>query len=257
MEGHTIPKVSKLLNCSESFVRKIANFYVSNGELERLNKYNATFQRPITKPHTPIASGSNPHTPILPARAGGIFAISKQPKNIQRNLRGFAYDIEKNFYKAQWGRYKCQIWLQGGFLRGQTPTETLANAREMLLAVAAKLELKHEAKLALIRWTEPEWVDFDQSRSKRIANSAGIARGGVIEVAGALHKFSDFSHPDKFQINPIKGGKQGLTTEHAEAHHYVYSGALARDMQAMAGTIRSLADAMEAIKIRMDLEARK
>jgi len=256
VEGHTIPKVASLIGCSDTYVRKTASFYVNNGELSPRGRYNRFFEQTKPNPTTPLPPPSNPTTPMLPASIGAVFSIIKKPKGLQYNLNRLAYSEEKHYYKAQWGPHKCQIWLHGGF-RGASPNEILGNARETLLAIAGTLERKHDAQLSLIKWLGVEWIDFDERRSARIARGAKLEKGARVEVAGAIHKFSDYSHPDKFQINKKPQGDQRIPTQQAEIHHYLYSGLLAQDLYAIKEVLMEVQNVVQSIKIRMDLEAKK
>ena len=253
-EGHPMPKVASLIGCSYTYVRRIANFYVERHELEPLNKYRKTFQKPIETKH-PSCTLPKINT-MLPASMGGIFAIVEKPKGIQYNLGNLAYTNSLPRYKAQWGPHKMQIWLLGG-LRGSEPLELLENAKEDILAIQAELEAKYHAKLTLLRWRAPEWIDTDANRSKKIAQSANIGEGERIEVAGALHKFSDFSHPGKFQINKLKEGSAKTPTNHAQIHFNIYSGEYEKRFEMLMTLHEKMMEEIVAIRQRMELENRK
>ena len=256
VEGHTIPKVASLLGCSDTYVRKTASFYVNNGELSPRGRYNRFFEQTKPNPTTPLPPPSNPTTPMLPASIGAVFSIIKNPKGLQYNLNRLAYSEEKHLYKAQWGPHKCQIWLHGGF-RGSSPNEILGNARETLLAIAGTLERKHDAQLSLIRWLGVEWIDFDEKRSARIAHGAKLGKGERMEVAGAVHKFSDYSHPDKFQINKKPKGDQRIPTEHAQIHTLIYSGEYERRFEMLMQLHEKLMEEIVLIRQRLDLEVKR
>jgi len=222
-EGHTIRRTAELAKCSYQYVWKISRSLVSKGQLEPLNKYNTQFQVPLQiKLPTPLpASKSTNHPSMLPSNVGAVFALVVKPKGLQYNLGGMAYTEEKHFFKAQWGTHKVQIWLHS--FKGSNPDEILSNARETLIGIASSLENKYHCKLTLLRWhNRTEWIDFSSSRSAKIAAAADLQKGERIEVAGALHKFSDTSHPDKIQFNPLK--VPTIATDHAKIHHAIYSG---------------------------------
>lgn len=255
-EGHSMPKVANLLNCSYTYVRKTASFYVERNELEPLNKYRKTFQKPIETKHPSSPQPNINTTPMLPASIGGIFAIVERPKGIQYNLGNLAYTNSLPRYKAQWGPHKMQIWLLGG-LRGKEPIELLENAKEDILSIKTELEIKYKAKITLLKWRAPEWIDTDANRSKKIAQSADIGEGERVEVAGAIHKFSDFSHPNKFQINKSKEGSAKTPTEHAQIHFNIYSGEYEKRFEMLMQLHEKMMEEIVLIRQRLELEAKR
>jgi hypothetical protein len=257
--GSNLTQTAKLTGLSIPGVLKQARKYVAEGRLVRIAK--GRYQKPIltsfTPPHVPVGTfnqNTTPPTPLptmLPSKFGGIFAVVGNPR-IKYDQDGKFY-VKTQLYTAQVGRYKAQIWLKGGFT-GSTVEEIIANGQAQLQVIASQLAADHHLELGLLRFYDGiEWVDYDLKRSQRLATSAKIPKGGAIEVAGAIHKYSDFSHPSQVQFNPKPGGDAARPTDHAKIHEYVYKGRIMEDIYAITQALKQLTDLQIEIKARMDL----
>lgn len=192
-----------------------------------------------------------PHKPMLPKGIGAVFDIEGKAR-IQYNLVKMAYYHEQPLFKSQWSYRKCQIWLHAGF-RGKDPNEIRENARADLLAIADRLGDKFGCKLTAVRWMRDEWVDFNLTRSARIADAAGLKKGARMEVAGAIHKFSDWSDPDKLQFNPTPKGNPEIPLAHAQIHHKIYSGEYEHRFELLANAIERQSDLQDKFAKNLEL----
>jgi hypothetical protein len=71
----------------------------------------------------------------------------------------------------------------------------------------------------------------------------------------ALPRPSDFSHPDKVQFNVKE--KPEIPTDHASAHHYIYSGLLAKDMEAIKAGFEKVLEFAEEVKAWKQMQEMK
>lgn len=238
-QGYCFSDIAKKIKKSRAWVLKKANKYVVEGKLERVNKYPALFQIPKRCYPPPRASRQMlPLPAMIPAKFGAIFAVTKTG-TLRFDKHGKAY-VKTALFSAQIGRNKAQIWLRGGFT-GTTIEEQIQSGQFRLMQISEHLMDKFKVEMALLRFYEGiEWIDADTDRSKKIAKSAEIPKGGSVEIGGAIHKFGDFSHPEQIQFNPKHGGNQKIPTEHAQVHEYIYSGKLANDLYALGDSIKKL-----------------
>jgi len=256
-EGCSQKEIAKRFNISRKSVWKYSRLYVINGDIEKIARgtYRKAIQHAMLPPHKPLANVTTPPI-IIPVKFGGIFAqIGKPP--LPYDEFGKAYYEEKEFYKAQFGKHKTQIWLYSGF-QGATVDERIDTGHQLLLQIASNLSQKFGITLTHLRWYENiEWVDASKDRSKETAKGAELKKGTCREVAGAIHKFSDFSHPDQFQINPIQKGDITRATDHARIHERVYSGDYERRFEMLMQLHEKVMENLIAIRQRMDLEAKQ
>lgn len=118
-------------------------------------------------------------------------------------------------------------------------------------ALAAFYAQKYGIGLSVLRiYDDIEWVVISRKTSAQIADSAKIPKGGAIEVAGAIHKYGDFSDPENIQFNAKPHGEPRKPTEHSVIHHFVYSGEMGNTLEKIGDVIISLNQRM------MKLEAK-
>lgn len=261
-EGKNLSETARMAKKSPAAILKRARKYVGMGLLQRIARGRYTrVEKGLTLP--PISqSPSLPEPIMLPVKFGLILAQVRKPK-LKYDEYGKAYE-KTALYECQFGKRKAQLWLKGGF-KGITQEEQLQSGKQMLLDIAAMLSNKHGIELTPLRFYEGiEWVDPSQIRSATTAKGAGMKKGEKIEVDGAIHKYSDSSHPDQFQINPKHGGVQTRATEQAKYRIDLYSGEYERRFQMVfeleeraAKNILALSEKLEEVKVRMDMEAKK
>jgi hypothetical protein len=99
-----------------------------------------------------------------------------------------------------------------------------------------------------------EWVDFNLTRSARIADAAGLKKGARMEVAGAIHKFSDWSDPDKLQFNPTPKGNPEIPLAHAQIHHKIYSGEYEKRFEMIMEALEKMTSVFEEVKVRLEMK---
>lgn len=268
-QGASLSTTARMAKKSPAAILKRARKYVAAGKLERIARGR---YRKVEKGQTlpPLSQfPSLPQPIMIPVKFGAIFAQVGRPK-LEYDERGKAYD-RNALFECQFGKAKTQLWLKAGF-QGATIEEQIGNGQRLLLNIAASLAKKHGIELTLLRFYEGlEWADPSENRSAITAKGANIKKGGKIEVAGAMHKYSDFSHPDQFQINPKHGGEPEKATEHAKYRENLYSGEYERRFEMLMQLLesgakaskedrellREIVSAIGEIKIRMDMEAKK
>lgn len=238
MEGYHASRIAKLLKISKQAVAKHIKVLVRAGKIKQISNKPALYAKVLhdNPPLKPVRydnpTGTQKPT-ILPHHYGAIFAMVGKP-NLNYDRYGKAHDIKQASYATQFGRYKVQIWLKS--FRGVSPKEIRENAFQDIMALANKYQAKYEIKLTLIKInTNIEWVIEDEETSKKIADSIGLERGEGRLVANVWHKNGDSTH-DNIEFIPTKQFPTGAT-EHADVHHYVYSGGLDKTLREIANTI--------------------
>lgn len=266
-EGHDHSKVSRLVGCNEKYVRKLAKEYVDKGLLSRVSEKPATYvkTKPIRTTLKPVEHSDKKfiNEPIMiPHKFGASFAQDKRPA-VKFDERG-KFEERTAAYTAQFGRYKCQVWLKGGFI-GETVEEQIENGRASIMAIAQKLGEKYKVRLSDPRFYDDiEWVDPDKDRSKATAKGAKMKKGISVEVAGALHKLDKVSHENQIEFNALPGGEGTRPTDHAKIREFIYSGRLADTLGALGKNqvetqkiLDKLTEVVVQIRQRMDIEAGK
>jgi len=247
-EGHSLSKIAKLTGLSVEAIRKQAKKYEREGIIERVSKYPAAYQRKFQFQPPLMAVGEFQPTPtILPNKFGALCAqVGRLPKE-RYDAWGKAYDGDA-CHKIQFGKNKCQIWLKSGFI-GTTPDELKANGIRQLRAYADLYSKTYGIQISILRiYDDIEWVVVSRKTSKSMADKAGIPQGGKVEVAGAIQKFGDFSHPHNFQINMKPNGNPKIPTEQAVIHHFIYSGEMGKTLEAVGNAIIALNQGMMELK---------
>lgn len=252
-EGQSLSKIAKQVSLSPAAILKRARIYEKEGKIERIAKYPSEYRKAQTfyPPLKPVANFTSPPL-ILPRKFGGIFAqVGKPP--LPYNNRGKAHYEEREYYKAQFGKNKAQLWLYSGW-QGATVQERIDSGHAQLLHIAATLSHKFGITLTLLRWYEAiEWIDPNKERSKGVAGGAGMGKGERREVAGAIHKFSDFSHPDQWQFDPKPKGVPVRATDHAKIHEQVYGGEYEKRFEMLMQLHEKLSESIVAIRQRMEV----
>lgn len=224
--------------------------YLPNSTKEYIKNNGAT-QKDIV-----IQKEYNKQTPptlplMLPCKYGALYSLIGRPIGLKYNSRGMA-TIKEPTYTAQFGKSKAQVWLKS--FQGASPHQILFIAKQALNELSKKFERKFKIKLTLIRiYNDIEWAETSKKRSKKIAEKAGISKGGKIKIGEAIHKFDDFSHPEFFQINPdFNATNRGVATEHAKTHYYLYM-RLPQDIEKFGKLFGKIADSMTVLNQKVEL----
>lgn len=225
-----------MLNVSTSTAARWAKIYVRQGKLERVSNYPATYQKKgkifdqldLVGDFRPVRT---PTPTDIPCKFGASFAqVGKPP--LQYASDGKAHD-EQGTHHAIFGRYKTVIWLKAGF-KGETPDEIIKNGNLTLQSLAEGYAQKYGISLAYLRtFLDIEWVMVDMAHGKALSKREGIKNGERKEIAGVWHKQGDSSHPKHRQYQAMADGDQEGPTEHARVDHFVYSGELAKTLNAL------------------------
>lgn len=235
-EGCHAAQIAKCLGISRQAVAKHIKKYVRDGVFKPISQNPAHFVK-VIHDNPPIQSQSAMTTPtILPHHYGGLFALIGTPP-LPYDKYGKAHDTKNSQYSAQFGRYKAQIWIKS--FTGTSPKEIRENANKQLMGLANEFEQKYQIKLTLIKiYTNIEWVVADKETSDKIADSLGLEKQEAILVDNVWHKNGDATH-NNMEFIPTKINPTGAT-KHADAHHFVYSGELARTLEAIGDAIISI-----------------
>lgn len=214
---------------------KHANNAIEKGKLERISKYPAQFRK-SQKIYTHIQAVGDMHPaqpPIdIPCKFGASFAQVGRPP-LQYEPGGKAKDDQAT-HIAIFGRHKTVIWLRAGF-RGETPDEIIQNGNATLQAIAHDYEQRFGISLAyLTTFLDIEWIMVNLAAGRRISGYEGIKNRERKLIAGAWHKQGDSSHPRHRQYQAHPDHDKTMPTEHATVDHYIYSGQMARDIEALA-----------------------
>ena len=241
-EGYHAAQIAKRLGISRQAVAKHIKKYVRAGVFKAISQNPAHFVKVIhdNPPEYPFQSQSPMTTQIsptiLPHHYGGLFALVGRPP-LPYNSKGKAHDFKKAGWTAQFGRYKAQIWLKS--FTGTSPKEIRENAYNALLDRANEFEQRYQITLTLIKiYTNIEWAMTSNETSEKIANSLGLAKNEEILIDNVRHKNGDASH-DTMEFIPTSLNPAGAS-KHADAHHFVYSGELAKTLEAIGNAIISI-----------------
>lgn len=222
-EGHSQTAIAKATGFSRKTIWKKAKEYVVKGKIEKIawGRYQKATRKSVTPTLKPVEVVT-PLPIMLPHKFGASFKQTGKP-NLPYDGYGKASE-ETPLYFAQFGRYKTQIWLYGGF-EGSDVETIVASGKKKLITIASQLALKYRITLTLNRfYTDIEWVDVSKERSKATARGARIRKGEYAVVAGALHKYDKHSQNGHMEFNKLPNGEQTMPTEHAAIRERLYSG---------------------------------
>jgi biotin operon repressor len=223
-QGSTPTQIRRRLHLSRKTIWKHTREYVAQGIIEKVARgvYRKAVKPEMLPPLKPAADVTPPPI-MLPHKFGAIFAQVRKPTLIYDEY-GKAYEKAPNFYTAQFGKYKTQIWLFSGF-EGNTVEQFINSGRKKLIAIAETLSSKYNIALTLDRFYEDiEWVDISKERSKATARGAGIRKGEWVAVAGVAHKYDKHSQNGHIEFNQLPQGSPIAPTTHAEIREKLYSG---------------------------------
>ena len=252
-EGLTPTQIAKKQGLSRKTIHKRINFYLNKNKIEKLawGAYRKAEKRSVTTPLKPLATVTTPPT-MLPHKFGAIFAQIGKPK-LTYDAWGKAKE-ETPLYTAQFGKYKTQIWLHGGFA-GATPDEIIASGRIKLRAIAQSLSEKHRITLTLLRfYSDIEWVDISKERSKATAKAASMRKKQRVEIAGAIHVLDGSSHNDLLEIDKAPNKPPEMPTEHARIRHALYSGEYEKRFDMVMTALEKMTAVIEEIKMWKEIK---
>ena len=191
---------------------------------------------------------------MLPHKFGADFYQNGKP-NLKYNNRGNAYLYELS-HTVRFGRYTTTIWLSS--FRGKTINEIIDNGRKDVADLAEFYAAKFNIRLSFNRLIPGiEWCKTSKEDSTRYAKIHELAPTEKHIVAGAVHVYGDSSHPETVEYNALPKGDKARPTDHAKVDEYIYSGKLNADLYAIKEVLAEVQGGMTAIRIRMDLEAKK
>ena len=267
--GWTGRSIARYLKINESAVRGHIQRLTKEGLIERITKKPAFYQKKEKSAHplsySALAHPSNDETArMLPAKFGANFLLivkrGARTAGLKFNSRGTATIKEEGSvpHTFQLHRYKAQLWLHSGAFRGNNPNEIIEKGKAQIMALAAFYEAKFGIILTLSRFYEgEEWVMVSAKMSQETAQSAGIERGGQLEVGESIHKFADFSHPESFQFNTRLGAQNANSArDDARMHRYLYE-RLGDDIEKMAKGMLATADAVVAVRMGQEILAKE
>ncbi len=262
-DGYSQSRMAKFLKRTPETIRRHLVKLENEGKLTRTNKYPAMYRKnEISAPHQaggtflPPTFKSGPEiTPssaplVRPKKYGASFFMLGRP-NLTYDAWGKA-KMAEGTHTAIFGRHKTVIWLHS-FVGGNV-AELVANADRALIELAQKYSAFYGITLNFDRQIgDEEWVVVSKSVSRKMAEAAGIEKGGQVVVDGVIHKYDDFSDPDHVQFNRAPGGRPEGPREHAKVHEYLYSGKLADDLLAMKDVMAAMSDSLVAIHQRLNM----
>lgn len=251
LEGWHAARIAKKLGISRQAVAKHIKKLVVDGKIKQISNKPAMYARQIhdNPPLKPVAYDNQKGTrpTILPHHYGGVFALQGRPP-LKYDRWGKAHEKKQAAWTAQFGRHRAQLWLKS--FRGASPKEIRENAHQDLLALAQHFEQKFQIRLTLIKiYTNIEWAMADQETSDKIADSLGLAKQEAILIDNVWHKNGDKTH-DTMEFIPTAKNPTGAS-KHADAHHFVYSGELAKTLNTMGSTMEKIGDAIIRINQRL------
>ena len=255
-EGHGQTRIARTLGLSRKTIWKRTLFYLNEGMIEKIawGVYRKAEKKCNPQPSKPVAIVT-PLPIMLPHKFGATFAQTGRPA-LQYDENGKAED-ETPLYYAQFGRYKTQIWLYGGF-QGAHPDEIITSGRLQLEAIAQSLSSKYGITLTLDRfYTDIEWVDISKERSKATAKAAGMKPKVRVPVADAIHVYDGTSQKGHFEIDQMPGKSDKIPTAQARYRHNLYSGDYERRFEMLMLLHEKVAEQLIAIRARMELEAKR
>jgi len=244
LEGWHAAHIAKYLGISHQAVAKHIRFYVGKGEFKAVSGRPTHYVRIAEETYgNPPLRGSpqwQPKPTALPHHFGAIFAMvqnkaSRAAIHARFGYNRFGHAYEKRpTHTTEFGLHKAQIYIKSFY--GVEPKEILANAKQAAMEHAQRYESEFGIKLTFLRLHRGvEWAETEKERSDAICAQIGLAKNEEILVAGVRHKNGDASH-DTLEFIPTKANQEGATA-HAEAHHFVYSGGLAKTLEAMGEAI--------------------
>lgn len=219
--GEYPSKIAKRLGVSHVLVLKYAKKYVAEGLLERTNIYPALFRVKKSIVTPPFATNPIVTPPLAPHRFGATFAIVGKPRVVRRKA---FFTVKEHEYTLQIGTEKAILWLH--FLAGTTPQEQIDWGRARALRLAEGFAARYGCGFNLLRvLPDIEWTLTDKGASQELADKTGIRKDKPIEVAAAMFRFDDPSHPRLIEINKAMGKPPEIPTAHAQTLYFLLTAA--------------------------------
>ncbi len=213
--GVPLQKIAKITGKSYRSIWKQAQKYEREGIIERVCKYPALYR--FKKDFTPTLKLGRDFTPLLlPHKFGASFVLIGRPI-LPYNKLGKA-SIKESSHSVQFGRSKAQIWLKS--FRGVATEEIVKQGKQDILALAMFYSQKYRVKLSAPRFfPDIEWVLTDKKTGKKVADKCEIVKQK--EIADAMFKFGDSTHPDLLEINQAPKKPPEKPTEHAKTMEFL------------------------------------
>lgn len=213
--GLTLQKIAKITGKSYRSIWKQAQKYEREGIIERVCKYPALYR--FKKHFTHSFKLGGVFTPLLlPHKFGASFVLVGRPI-LPYNKLGKA-TIKESSHSIQFGRSKAQIWLKS--FRGVATEDIVKQGKQDLLDLAMFYSQKYGVKLSAPRFFPGiEWVVTDKKTGKKVADKCEIIKQK--EIADAMFKFGDSTHPDLLEINQAPKKPPEKPTEHAKTMEYL------------------------------------
>jgi hypothetical protein len=231
--------------------RRLALKYEREGIIERTSRRPGLYRwkRPELHPINAVRQFA-PETPqipqetplLLPKRFGATFFLHGRAA-VKYNAQGRF--IDKNVMRTLiLGRHKLVIYLHS--FVGETVEKINQFGQQVIMGLAEATAQKYGVACNLDRFFyDVEWVVVSETDGLNMAKATGIEEGGAFECAGAIHKFDDFTDPDHWQFNPLRGGDPQRPTGHAKIHERIYSGQFDRELVGLFDVVNKLYGVVE------------
>jgi len=261
-EGYNLSAIAKKVGKSPAAILKRARKYEREGKLERVVKYPALYQIPkeILPPHNARHQilPPPPKTILIPHRFAATLAIVGTP-NIRRKKAWATIKTEE--YTLQIGRSKARLALK--FTQGETPEQRIYYGQRRIKELANELGARYGCTFTVLRFDpQIEWTLNDEPASRELSQKVGIKRDEPQEIADAMFRFDDPSHPRLIEINKAKGKPPHIPTEHAKSLYYLLTQAptdikrLIELEKERDKTLARLMDAVVALNQKIEMQKR-
>lgn len=247
-------------------IRDRAVKYERAGLIERILHYPALyrFKKEFLPPLKGVRDFTSPAL-ILPVKFGGSFRQMGRPAGpeIKYGPNGKAI-IDEPDHKAIFGKNggKTVIWIKAFW--GPEPWTARDNALAYMKNKAAEYAEKYRITLTLNE-TYPkgyfegvEHVVTTNKLSEAVAKALNLKKGEVKRFPDLLIKYSDFSHPNKAQLNPVPENPTAATDYSDNFYKMVKDGPDAIDranstIEKVSVVLDKLTDALVLVHQRIDI----
>jgi hypothetical protein len=212
LRGWYASKIARHLKISRKTVHKWAKFYVKENLIESTGGYPEFYRAKKEDVTPPFDRGQMLPPALVPHHFGATFAIVGKPRIMRKKAW---HTVKEHEFTLQIGRYKAILWLH--YLAGTTPTEQIEWGRSRALRLAKVLGEKYGCGFTMLQMRpDIEWIMTDKGASKELADKTGIKKNKPIEVASAMFRFDDLSHPKVIEINKAFEKPPEIPTIHAQ-----------------------------------------
>jgi hypothetical protein len=197
-----------------------------------------------------------PKTLLIPHHFAATLAIVGKP-NVRRKKAWATFKTEE--YTLQIGRSKARLALK--FTQGKTPEQRISYGQHRIKELAFELGARYGCTLTLLRFDpQIEWTLNDEPASQEFGQKVGVKRDKPQEIADAMFRFDDPSHPKLIEINKAKDKPPHIPTEHAKSLYYLLTQAptdiksLIELEKARDKTLASLIDSVVALNQKIEIK---